>query len=324
MALGMLVEGKWTTDWTERDGSGKFNRMPTKFRQWIRADGSTDFPAVAGRYHLYVSLACPWAHRTLILRRLKGLERAIGLSVVDPILSEKGWFFSEAPGAIPDSVYGVQFLQEIYLKAKPDYTGRVTVPVLWDRETQTIVNNESREIIRMLDTEFGAIAPTAPDLYPLDLRPLIDQTIDAIYMPINNGVYRSGFATTQAAYEEAVTELFQALDHWEGVLAQQRYVCGDRLTEADICLFTTLLRFDPVYHGHFKCNLRRLIDYPNLWNYLKDLYQYPGIKETCNLDHIKRHYYMSQTAINPNRIVPKGPLIDLDQPHNRDRFPHGC
>lgn len=320
MALGMLVDGQWTTEWTERDTSGKFNRMPTKFRNWVTADGSSGFKAEADRYHLYVSLACPWAHRTLIMRSLKGLQAAIGVSIVDPVLSEKGWCFSDAPGAIPDAVNGKAYLQEIYLKANSTYTGRVTVPVLWDKQTQTIVNNESREIIRMFDVEFSAIAQSNLDLFPADLQNSIEQTIDAIYMPINNGVYRSGFATSQAAYEEAVTELFLALDHWETVLGQQRYLCGDRLTEADICLFTTLIRFDSVYHGHFKCNLKRIADYPNLWNYLKDVYQYPGVKETCNLDHIKRHYYMSQTAVNPNRIVPKGPLLNFEEPHDRDRF----
>jgi putative glutathione S-transferase len=320
MALGMLVEGKWTTEWTERDTSGKFNRMPTKFRDRITADGKSGLKAEAGRYHLYVSLACPWAHRTLIMRKLKGLEEAIGLSIVDPILSDRGWFFSENPAAIPDSVNNAHYLQEIYLKAKSDYTGRVTVPVLWDKQNQTIVNNESREIIRMFDTEFGASAKNNLDLYPESLRETIDRTMDEIYMPINNGVYRSGFATSQEAYESAVTELFENLDRWEKVLDQQRYLCGNSLTEADICMFTTLLRFDSVYHGHFKCNLKRITDYPNLWNYLKDLYQYNGIKETCNLDHIKRHYYMSQTQINPNRIVPKGPIINFEEPHDRDRL----
>jgi putative glutathione S-transferase len=320
MALGMMVDGKWTTEWTERDESGKFNRMPTKFRDRVTADGSSGFPAAAGRYHLYVSLACPWAHRTLIMRSLKGLESAIGLSIVDAVLSDKGWMFSKEPGAIPDSVNQAQYLQEIYVKAKSDYTGRVTVPVLWDQQKQTIVNNESREIIRMFDTEFAEFASNQLDLYPAALHETIDQTIDAIYMPINNGVYRSGFATSQAAYEEAVTELFENLDRWEAVLDQQRYLAGNQLTEADICMFTTLLRFDSVYHGHFKCNLKRIVDYPNLWNYLKDVYQYPGVASTCNLDHIKRHYYMSQTAINPNRIVPKGPIINFDEAHDRNRF----
>ena len=319
LALGMLVNGQWTTDWTERDASGKFNRMPTRFRDRITVDGSSGFKAEADRYHLYVSLACPWAHRTLIMRQLKGLEAVIGVSIVDPILSDQGWKFSEEPGSIADTVNQAQYLQEIYVKAKSDYTGRVTVPVLWDKQTQTIVNNESREIIRMFDLEFAEYTNSS-DFYPQNLRESIDQTIDAIYMPINNGVYRSGFATSQAAYEEAVTELFQHLDRWEAVLGQQRYLCGDRLTEADICMFTTLLRFDAVYHGHFKCNLRRIVDYPNLWNYVKDLYQYPGVAQTCNLDHIKRHYYGSHTQINPTRIVPKGPVINFDEPHDRDRF----
>jgi glutathionyl-hydroquinone reductase len=320
MALGMLVDGKWTTDWVERDESGKFNRMPTKFRDRITADGSSGFKAEADRYHLYVSLACPWAHRTMIMRKLKGLEDVIGLSIVDAVLSDKGWFFSDAPGAIPDSINHAQFLQEIYVKAKSDYTGRVTVPILWDKQKQTIVNNESREIIRMLDTEFGAFAKPDVDLFPKDLQNQIDQVMDAIYMPINNGVYRSGFATSQEAYDEAVTELFENLDHWENVLSQQRYLCGDRLTEADINMFTTLFRFDAVYYVHFKCNLKRIVDYPNLWNYLKDLYQHPGFKETCNLDHIKRHYYMSHPHINPHRIVPKGPIINFEEAHDRDRF----
>jgi putative glutathione S-transferase len=320
MALGMLVDGKWTTDWTEQDEKGRFNRMPTKFRDRITADGSSGFKAEFDRYHLYVSLACPWAHRTLIMRQLKGLEDAISVSIVEAVLTDQGWHFGNEPGSIPDTVNQAQYLQEIYLKAKPNYTGRVTVPVLWDKQTQTIVNNESREIMRMFDTEFGAIAKNSIDLYPEPLRPKIDETIDAIYMPINNGVYRSGFANSQAAYEEAVTELFENLDRWEAVLEQQRYLCGNQFTEADICMFTTLLRFDSVYHGHFKCNLKRIVDYPNLWNYVKDLYQHPGVKETCNLDHIKRHYYISHTQINPNRIVPKGPLIDFDAAHDLDRF----
>ncbi len=319
MALGMMVEGKWTTEWNERDQSGKFNRTPTKFRDRITADGSSGFKAEAGRYHLYVCLACPWAHRTLIMRQLKGLNDVIGVSIVDPVLSDKGWMFSENPGAIPDSVNHVQYLQEIYVKADPKYTGRITVPVLWDKQTGAIVNNESREVIRMFDVEFEAFATKKIDLYPKPLRQKIEATIEAIYMPINNGVYRSGFATTQEAYEAAVTELFENLDHWEKILGQQRYLCGEQLTEADICLFTTLYRFDSVYHGHFKCNLQRIMDYPNLWNYLKDLYQQPDFKATCNLDHIKRHYYMSQTQINPNRIVPKGPMINFDEPHNRSQ-----
>ncbi len=324
MASGMMIEGKWTTDGNQLDPSGKFNEIPTTFRDRVTADGSSGFKAEAGRYHLYVSLACPWAHRTLIMRELKGLNDAISVSIVDPIMSDKGWMFSEAPGAIPDSVTHAQYLQEIYVKANPKYTGRVTVPVLWDKQTQTIVNNESREIIRMFDVEFAELATQKIDLYPCDLQQKIDETIDAIYLPINAGVYRSGFATSQAAYEEAVTELFESLDRWETVLSKQRYLCGEQLTAADVCMFVTLYRFDSVYHGHFKCNLRRILDYPNLWNYIKDLYQRPEFKATCNLDYIKRGYYMSMTEINPNRIVPKGPIIDFDELHDRDRLALFC
>jgi putative glutathione S-transferase len=320
MTLGMMVGGKWTTNRNEQDRNGKFKETPTTFRDRITADGASGFKADAGRYHLYVSLACPWAHRTLIMRELKGLNDAISVSIVDPIMSDKGWMFSEAPGAIPDSVNHAQYLQEIYVKADPQYTGRVTVPVLWDKQTQTIINNESREIIRMFDVEFAELATQKIDLYPRDLRQKIDETINAIYTPINIGVYRSGFTTSQAAYEEAVTELFESLDQWETTLSNQRYLCGNQLTEADICMFPTLYRFDSVYYGHFKCNLRRILDYPNLWNYLKDLYQRPEFKATCNLDYIKHSYYMSMTEINPNRIVPKGPVIDFDELHDRDCF----
>ncbi|MBD2102809.1 glutathione S-transferase family protein [Leptolyngbya sp. FACHB-261] len=317
--MGMLVEGQWLNQEKDRDAAGKFNRTPTQFHNRITADGSSGFPAEAGRYHLYVSWACPWAHRTAILRQLKGLDDVIGLSAVAAVIEEDGWEFSEEPGSIPDSVNGARYLREIYTKAVADYTGKVTVPVLWDKQTGTIVNNESREIIRMLDTEFGDFAKADINFYPEDLAESIDQTIDAIYQPINNGVYRSGFATTQEAYEEAVTELFEALDHWNDVLGQQRYLCGNRITEADWCMFTTLLRFDAVYYGHFKCNLRRIVDYNNLWGYLRDLYQQPGVRDTCNLDHIKRHYYRSHTNINPTRIVPKGPILDFDTVHHRDR-----
>lgn len=320
MASGMMIEGKWTTEGNKSDSSGKFNETPTTFRDRVSANGSNGFKAEAGRYHLYVSLACPWAHRTLIMRELKGLNEAISLSIVDQIMSDQGWMFSEAPGAIPDSVNHAQYLQEIYLKADPKFTGRVTVPVLWDKRSSTIVNNESREIMRMFDVEFAPLATQKIDLYPRDLQQKIDETIDAIYLPINAGVYRAGFATSQAAYEDAVTELFESLDQWETVLSKQRYLCGDRLTEADICMFVTLYRFDLVYYGHFKCNLQRILDYPNLWNYLKELYQRPQFKATCNLDYIKRGYYMSMTEINPNRIVPKGPIINFDERHDRDRF----
>jgi putative glutathione S-transferase len=317
MALGQLVEGKWVSKREQEDSKGRFLRPSTTFRDRITADGSSGFKAEAGRYHLYISWACPWANRTAILRTLKGLEDVISLSVVDPVMGDEGWVFSNYPGAIPDTVNGTQYVRDVYLKAEPNYTGRVTVPILWDKETKAIVNNESRDIIRMLDTEFGDLAKSDADFYPEDLREAIDKTIDAIYQPINNGVYRAGFATQQEAYEEAVTELFQALDYWEGVLKKQRYLCGDRITEADWCMFTTLFRFDAVYYVHFKCNLRHIYEYPNLWNYLKDLYQQPGVKETCNLEHIKLHYYKSHPNVNPHCIVPKGPILDFNSPHDR-------
>jgi glutathionyl-hydroquinone reductase len=320
MASGMLVEGKWTTNGTRQEQHNQLKDTSTICRDRITADGSSGFKPEAGRYHLYVALACPWAQRTLIMRELKGLNHAISASFADSIMTDKGWMFPEAPRAFPDVGNHVQYLQELYVKANPKFTGRVTVPVLWDRQTQTIVNNESREIMRMFDVEFEALATQKIDAYPLDLRDQIDQTIDAIYLPINAGVYRAGFATSQAAYEAAVTELFESLDQWETTLSQQRYLCGNQLTEADICMFTTLYRFDSVYHGHFKCNLRRIIDYPNLWNYLKDLYQRPEFKATCNLNDTKRGYYMSMVDINPNQIVPQGPIIDFDEPHDRDRF----
>ena len=318
--MGMLVDGKWSVDTVPSGAKGPFVRPQTHFRDHVTADGSSGFPAEAGRYHIYAAYACPWAHRTLIMRKLKGLEEAISISIVDPVMGDDGWAFGDKPGCIPDSLYGSRFLREIYLRAKPDYTGRVTVPVLWDRERETIVNNESAEIMRMLDTQFGAIATRNTDFYPEPLRALIDETRDAIYPTINNGVYRAGFAGNQEAHTEAVTELFAALDHCEAVLSRQRYLCGDVITEADWCLFTTLFRFDPVYVTHFKCNLRRIVDYPNLWNYLRDLYQVPGVAGTCNLEHIKSHYFLSHETINPRRIVPLGPEIDFDAPHDRDRF----
>lgn len=320
MTLGMLVDGKWVTNWTERDEQGKFNRMPTHFRNWITADGSSGFKAEANRYHLYVSLGCPWAHRTVIMWKLKGLEDIISLSIVDPVISEDGWRFSDYPGCTPDIVNGDLYLRDIYVRANPNYTGRVTVPVLWDKQTSTIVNNESRQIMRMFDTQFAAFSNRDINFYPTQLQQEIDQTIDAIYQPINNGVYRSGFASTQAAYKEAVTELFQALDYWENVLGSQRYLCGNQITEADWCMFTTLLRFDLAYYGIFKCNLRRIVDYPNLWNYLKDLYQQPKVKDVCNADHIKRLYYQGLPQLNPTQIVPVGPEINFNTPHNRDRI----
>lgn len=318
MTLGMLVDGKWLKDWTERDTQGKFNRMSTQFRNWITADGSSNFKAEANRYHLYVSLGCPWAHRTVIMWKLKGLEEVISLSIVDPVITEDGWIFSDYPGCIPDRVNGATYLREIYVKANSNYTGRVTVPVLWDQKTGTIVNNESRQIVKMLDTQFTAFAKINVNFYPQDLQEKIDKTIDEIYQPINNGVYKTGFANSQAAYEEAVTELFQALEYWEKVLEKQRYICGDSLTQADWCLFPTLLRFDLAYYGLFKCNLRQIVDYPNLWNYLKELYQQPGVKEVCNIDHIKRLYYKGLPQLNPNQIIPVGPELELDATGNRN------
>lgn len=322
MGLGILKDGKWIPRRDQEDEQGKFVRPSTTFRDNITADGSSGFKAEPGRYHLYISWACPWAHRTAIMRRLKGLEDVIGLSVVAAEIDQNSWEFSDTePGTIPDTVNHTNYLWQVYLKADPNYSGRVTVPVLWDKQTGTIVNNESREIVRMFDTQFDAYAKNKVNFYPENLQTVIDEISDAIYQPINNGVYRAGFATTQSAYEEAVTELFAALDRWEGVLAKQRYLCGDRITEADWFMFTTLLRFDAVYYVHFKCNLRRIVDYPNLWNYLKDLYQQSGVQETCNLDHIKRHYYRSHPNVNPTRIVPKGPIIDFTEAHNRDRIP---
>ncbi|MDP9454303.1 MAG: glutathione S-transferase family protein [Actinomycetota bacterium] len=319
----MLVEGEWKTEERiPRDSEGRFVRSTTSFRDRVTADGSSGFGAEAGRYHLYVAWACPWAHRTAILRKLKGLEDAISMSVVGSYMGDDGWGWYGEPGEVPDDVNGARYLREVYQKADPSYTGRVTTPVLWDKETGTIVNNESREIIRMLDHEFDGVEGVRADLdfCPEDLREEVDRVIDEIYEPINNGVYRTGFAMKQPAYDEAVTELFEALNHWEEVLGERRYLCGERITEADWCMFPTLLRFDPVYVGHFKCNLRRIVDYPNLWNYTKDLYQQPGVAETANLDHIKKHYYRSHESINPSRIVPKGPIIDFDEPHDRDRF----
>lgn len=320
MGLGVLKGGKWISQREQEDEKGNFVRPSTTFRSSITADGSSGYKAEAGRYHLYVCLACPWAHRTLIMRSLKGLNEAISVSITDPVIGENSWEFSTAPGAIPDTVNHTQYLWQVYTKVDPHYTGRVTVPVLWDKQTETIVNNESREIIRMFDTQFEAIAAQKADLYPEALRQQIDETIDAIYQPINNGVYRAGFATKQDAYDQAVTELFAALNRWDQVLANQRYLCGNVLTEADICMFTTLLRFDSVYYVHFKCNVRHIWNYPNLWGFLRDIYQHPGVKETCNLDHIKQHYYKSHPNVNPSGIVPKGPSFNLDEPHDRDRF----
>jgi glutathionyl-hydroquinone reductase len=316
--MGLLVEGRWHEDWydTKKTG-GRFVRQESAFRERVTADGSSGLPAAAGRYHLYVSLACPWAHRTLIFRKLKRLEDVIGVSVLDPFVGEQGWSFSDGPGCTPDSVNGARHLHELYVKADPCYTGRVTIPVLWDKERGTIVNNESSEIIRMLNAEFDAFGDAGVDLYPEPLRAEIDALNAFVYPKVNNGVYRCGFATTQEAYEEAFRELFEALDALDARLETRRYLVGEATTEADWRLFTTLVRFDAVYFGHFKCNLRRIADYPNLSGYLRDLYQRPGVAETVSFDHIKRHYYESHETINPTGIVPLGPALDLDAPHGR-------
>jgi len=318
--MGKLIDGKWSNEWYQATPKGDFVRDETKFRDHVTADGSNGFAAEAGRYHLYVSLACPWAHRTLITRQLKGLQSAISVSVVHPHMGEQGWEFGEFPGATPDALHGAHYLHEVYTRAKSDYTGRVTVPVLWDRRTGTIVNNESRQIMRMLDHEFGALATASVDLCPPELSAQIDAEIDALYGPVNNGVYRAGFAVKQAAYEKAVHELFSALDQYEARLSQQRYLLGATLTEADICLFTTLLRFDPVYHYHFKCNLRRIVDYPALFGFVRDIYQTPGVAEVCDHVHIKHHYFTSHPTINPNQLIPVGPHIDWLAPHNREQL----
>jgi len=322
VARGMLVGGEWKIKERRGDEKGRFVRTPTAFREKITADGSSGYKAEAGRYHLYISWACPWAHRTAILRKLKGLEDAVGLSAVGSFMGDDGWAFYDEPCVSPDTVNGAYYLREVYTMADPDYTGRVTTPVLWDKKTGTIVNNESRDIIRMFDHEFDAVpgANTEVDFCPEDLREEVDRTLDQLYEPINNGVYKTGFAATQEAYEEALTELFDALEHWEGVLDERRYLCGDRVTEADWAFFATLVRFDAVYYGHFKCNLRRILDYPNLWGYLKDLYGWPGVAGTVDFGHIKRHYYRSHESINPTRIVPKGPILNLDEPHGRERL----
>ncbi|QIR36530.1 glutathione S-transferase family protein [Tolypothrix sp. PCC 7910] len=320
MASGIMVAGKWTTDESKQNQSVELHDIPTTFRDRVTADGASGFKTEAGRYHLYVSLACPWAHRTLIMRELKGLNDVISVAIADMVMSDQGWMFSQISGASSDSVNHARYLQEIYLKANPKYTGRITVPALWDQKNQTIVNNESREIMRMFDVEFASLATKKIDLYPRELQQQIDETIDAIYLPINVGVYRAGFAREQTAYEEAIAELFENLERWEAILSKQRYLCGNQLTEADICMFATLYRFDSVYYGLFKCNWRRIIDYPNLWNYLKDLYQRPEFKATCNLGFTKSSYYMSMTDINPNRIVPSGPIINFEEYHDRDRF----
>jgi putative glutathione S-transferase len=312
-----MVDGEWKTDWYEPDAKGAFVRPETVFRGRVEATEGARHPAVAGRYHLYVSLACPWAHRTLIVRALRGLTEAISVTVLDHHMGDQGWPLHRDP---PDPVNpSAHHLHDVYRAAKPDYSGRVTVPVLWDKERGEIVNNESREIMRMLDVAFEGIA-TGSSLAPAALIPAIEEQLERIYQPVNNGVYRAGFATKQEAYEEAVGQVFAALDGLEETLSKQRYLCGSVLTEADVALFTTLLRFDLVYHAHFKCNVRRIADYPMLYGFLRDLYQRPAIRQTCDLDQIKEHYYWSQTTVNPTRIVPVGPRIELDLPHDRARL----
>lgn len=309
--MGLLVEGKWVDQWYDtKSTGGKFVRTVTQFRNTITPEGETGYKAEKGRYHLYVSLACPWASRTLMVRKLKGLEDYITVSVVHPHMLEHGWTFEEGEGVIGDPIFGAKYLHEIYTHAKSDYTGRVTVPVLWDKKTNTMVNNESAEIIRMFNTAFNHLTGNTEDFYPENLQKEIDEINDFIYDNVNNGVYKSGFSTAQDVYEEEVTKLFAALDKLEDHLADKKYLFGDKLTESDIRLFTTLVRFDPVYFGHFKCNLKQLVDYPNLWRYTKEIYNLDGVKETVNFAHIKEHYYVSHRTINPTGVVPKGPEID--------------
>ncbi|MDQ2817312.1 MAG: glutathione S-transferase family protein [Candidatus Eremiobacteraeota bacterium] len=301
----------------EQSEQGHFVRQADAFRDWVTADGSSGFPAIAGRYHLYVSLACPWAHRTIIVRMLRGLQDAIGMTVVDPVRDERGWAFADGSGFSHDPVNGFEFLSEAYRASDHDYAGRVTVPVLWDKQTKRIVSNSDDDIMRMFETEFNALSSNDLDLYPLRNRTDIERLNDRIYEAVNNGVYRAGFATTQRSYEEAAYRVFETLDEVEARLSQRRFLFGLVPLETDWRLFVTLVRFDPVYYGHFKCNLRRIVDYPNLYGYLRDLYQYDRVAETVNFDHIKRHYYYTHDDINPTRIVPIGPLQDLNAPHYR-------
>ncbi|OQQ05289.1 glutathione-dependent reductase [Vibrio campbellii] len=312
--MGKLVEGVWHDVWYETKSSGgKFVREDAGFRNWIKNKPDATFQPESGRYHLYVSLACPWAHRTLIFRKLKGLEKHIDVTVVCPDMLSEGWQMG-----LPEPLFGHTRMHQIYTQAKPDYTGRVTVPVLWDKKTNTIVSNESSEIIRMFNSEFNELTGNHDDYYPEQLQSVIDEWNDYIYPNVNNGVYRCGFATTQEAYEEAFDSLFAALDKIDAHLATHRYLAGNKITEADWRLFTTLVRFDAVYVGHFKCNKQRIADYQNIQGYLKELYQVEGVAETTDFYHIKRHYYFSHTGINPTQVVPKGPELDLDSPHDRD------
>lgn len=316
--MGRMEAGKWVTRPLETNADGDFVRKPTVFRDWIRADGSTRFPAVAGRYHVYAARACPWAHRTLIARALTDLDEALSLCIVDPFMDDDGWHITEGVGNVPDTVNDKALLREIYLLADSAYTGRVTVPVVWDRVERTIVSNESLDIIEMFNVEMAGLGSgDAVELFPVGRRDEILAMVASNYGPVNNGVYAAGFAGTQAAHERAVRRLFARLDELEQLLGEQRYLCGEELTAADICLFTTLVRFDPVYNCHFKCNIRRLVDYPNLWGFTRDVYQTPRVAETTDFDHIKRHYYTSHESVNPRRFVPLGPVVDFDAPHGR-------
>ena len=323
--MGLLIDGKWHDQWYDTKSSGgRFIRSESQFRNWITADGCPGpsgeggFKAEPGRYHLYVSLACPWAHRTLIMRALKGLEDMISVSVVHWLMREDGWTFAEGPGVIPDNLNNAKYLHQVYTAAQTDYSGRVTVPILWDKQQGIIVNNESSEIIRILTGAFDEVGAKPGDYYPDELRARIDAVNARVYDGLNNGVYKAGFATSQSAYDEAVAQVFDTLDWLEELLSRQRYLAGTQLTEADIRLFTTLVRFDEVYHGHFKCNRRRIVDYPNVWAFTREMYQLPGVAETVNMEHIKRHYYESHDTINPTGIVPVGPAPDFSAPHGRD------
>jgi putative glutathione S-transferase len=325
--MGILVDGQWHDVWYDtKESQGRFVRSEAQFRNWVTPDGSAGpsgrggFRAEPNRYHLYVAFACPWAHRTLIFRKLKGLESLLSVSAVNSYMGAEGWTFDPAPETIPDDVNHVQRLYQLYTIADPNYSGRSTIPILWDKEQRTIVSNESSEIIRMLNSAFDDVGANGNDYYPTELRAEIEQWNALIYPNVNNGVYRAGFATTQAAYEEAAIALFATLDKLEARLATRRYLCGARLTEADVRLFTTLIRFDPVYHGHFKCNKRRIVDYPSLWGFVRDLYQTQGVADTVHIDFIKSHYYRSHPTINPSRIVPIGPELDYLTPHGRERL----
>ena len=324
--MGQLEKGVWHDVWYDTKSSGgEFKRKEASFRNWITADGSAGpsgkggFKAESGRYHLYVSYACPWAHRTLIFRALKGLADHIDISVVHPDMLSDGWTFAtDFPGATGDRLFGLPFLRDIYTRAVPDVSGRVTVPVLWDKATGQIVSNESSEIIRMFNSAFDGLTGNTADYWPKDLRDAMEPVNTRIYETVNNGVYRAGFATTQAAYDTAVRALFDSLDWLEDRLSHSRYLMGERVTEADWRLFPTLIRFDPVYHGHFKCNRRRIVDYPNLWAYTRELYQWPGVSDTVVFEHFIRHYHYSHDSINPHRIIPIGPVIDYKAPHGRE------